>query len=83
MKRVLQRVKSGKAVVPDDIPMEEMSQRGGSGVFFSQTFNKISESERMSEEWTRSVLVSIFKNKGNEFWQLQRTKVDEPHNEVM
>lgn len=36
-------------------------------------FNKILESERMSEEWRRSVWVLIFKKKG----EVQKNKADE------
>ncbi|KAK3532715.1 hypothetical protein QTP86_028084, partial [Hemibagrus guttatus] len=44
VRKALKRMKSGKAVGPDNIPVE---------------------SERMPEEWRRSVLVPIFKNKGD------------------
>lgn len=37
---------------------------------------------RMSEEW-RSVLVPIFKSKGDELQKLQRDKLDEPSHEGM
>ena len=42
-----------------------MSRRGGRRVL-TRTFNKILDSERMTEEWRRSVLVLILKNKGDE-----------------
>ena len=44
------------------------SRRGGSRVFHKDIQghkDKILESERMPEEWRRSVLVLIFKNKGD------------------
>ena len=41
-----------------------MLRRDGSGVL-TRLFNKILESERMPEEWRLSVLVPIFKNKGD------------------
>ena len=49
----------------------------------TKTFNKILESERMPEEW-RSVLVPIFKNKGDvQSRGNYRGIKSMPHNEVM
>ncbi|KAK3548001.1 hypothetical protein QTP70_001661 [Hemibagrus guttatus] len=59
-------MKSGKAVGPDDIPVEVWKCLGEAAVeFLTSLFNKVLESERMPEEWRRSVLVPIFKNKGD------------------
>ncbi|KAK3548570.1 hypothetical protein QTP70_014494, partial [Hemibagrus guttatus] len=56
-------MKSGKAVGPDDIPVEVSKCLGEAAVeFLTSLFNRVLESERMPEEW-RSVLVPIFKNK--------------------
>ncbi|KAK3565404.1 hypothetical protein QTP86_007938 [Hemibagrus guttatus] len=58
-------MKSGKAVGPDDIPVEVWKCLGEAAVeFLTSLFNRVLESERMPEEW-RSVLVPIFKNKGH------------------
>ncbi|KAK3513060.1 hypothetical protein QTP70_000945 [Hemibagrus guttatus] len=58
-------MKSGKAVGPDDIPVEVWKCLGEAAVeFLTNLFNRVLESERMPEEW-RSVLVPIFKNKGD------------------
>ena len=66
VRRALKRMKSGKAVGPDDIPVEAWKCLGEVAVqFLTRTFNKVSESERMPEEWRRSVLVPIYKNKGD------------------
>ncbi|KAK3535087.1 hypothetical protein QTP70_003936 [Hemibagrus guttatus] len=57
-------MKSGKAVGPDDIPVEVWKCLGEAAVeFLASLFNRVLESERMPEEWRRSVLVPIFKNK--------------------
>ncbi|KAK3541520.1 hypothetical protein QTP86_028650 [Hemibagrus guttatus] len=62
----LKRMKSGKAVGPDDIPVEVWKCLGEAAVeFLASLFNRVLESERMPEEWRRSVLVPIFKNKGD------------------
>ncbi|KAK3533116.1 hypothetical protein QTP70_007304 [Hemibagrus guttatus] len=59
-------MKSGKAVGPDDIPVEVWKCLGEAAVeFLASLFNRVLESKRMPEEWRRSVLVPIFKNKGD------------------
>ncbi|KAK3510535.1 hypothetical protein QTP70_009169 [Hemibagrus guttatus] len=59
-------MKSGKAVGPDNIPVEVWKCLGEAAVeFLTSLFNRVLESERMPEEWRRSVLVPIFKNKGD------------------
>ncbi|KAK3570643.1 hypothetical protein QTP86_024559 [Hemibagrus guttatus] len=53
-------------VIRDDIPVEVWKCLGEAAVeFLSSLFNRVLESERMPEEWRRSVLVPIFKNKGD------------------
>ncbi|KAK3537150.1 hypothetical protein QTP70_002600 [Hemibagrus guttatus] len=65
VRKALKRMKSGKAVGPDDIPVEVWKCLGEAAVeFLANLFNRVLESERMPEEW-RSVLVPIFKNKGD------------------
>ncbi|KAI5085121.1 NACHT, LRR and PYD domains-containing protein 12 isoform X3 [Silurus meridionalis] len=50
----------------DDIPVEAWRCLGEMGVeFLTRLFNKILEGGRMPEEWRRSVLVPIFKHKGD------------------
>ncbi|KAK3537373.1 hypothetical protein QTP70_008831 [Hemibagrus guttatus] len=66
VRKALKRMKSGKAVGPDDIPVEVWKCLGEAAVeFLASLFNRVLERERMPEEWRRSVLVPIFKNKGN------------------
>ncbi|KAK3525223.1 hypothetical protein QTP86_023307 [Hemibagrus guttatus] len=66
VRKALKRMKSGKAVGPDDIPVEVWKCLGEAAVeFLTNLFNRVLESERMPEEWRRSVLVPIFKNKGD------------------
>ncbi|MCJ8739588.1 hypothetical protein PDJAM_G00048970 [Pangasius djambal] len=62
----LKRMKSGKAGGPDNIPVEVWKCLGEAAVeFLTSLFNRVLESEKMPEEWRGSVLVSIFKNKGD------------------
>ncbi|KAK3571078.1 hypothetical protein QTP86_001733, partial [Hemibagrus guttatus] len=66
VRKALKRMKSGKAVGPDDIPVEVWKCLGEVAVeFLTSLFNRVLESEKMPEEWRRSVLVPIFKNKGD------------------
>ncbi|KAK3528212.1 hypothetical protein QTP86_026675 [Hemibagrus guttatus] len=66
VRKALKRMKSGKAVGPDDISVEVWKCLGEAAVeFLTSLFNRVLESERMPEEWRRSVLVPIFKNKGD------------------
>ena len=62
----MQRMKNGKAVGPDDIPVEVWKCLGESGLkFLTKLYNRTMENERMPEEWRDSVLIPIFKNKGD------------------
>ncbi|KAK3540283.1 hypothetical protein QTP70_029609, partial [Hemibagrus guttatus] len=66
VRKALKRMKSGKAVGSDNIPVEVWKCLGEAAVeFLTSLFNRVLESERMPEEWRRSVLVPIFKNKGD------------------
>ena len=62
----MQRMNNGKAVGPDDIPVEVWKCLGESALkFLTKLYNRTMESERMPEEWRDSVLIPIFKNKGD------------------
>ncbi|KAK3537926.1 hypothetical protein QTP70_024555, partial [Hemibagrus guttatus] len=66
VRKALKRMKSGKAVDPDDILVEVWKCLGEAAVeFLTSLFYRVLESEKMPEEWRRSVLVPIFKNKGD------------------
>ena len=62
----LRKMKKGKAVGPDDIPIEAWRVVGEVGVeTLLNIFTEIMETEKMPEEWRDSVLVPVFKNKGD------------------
>ncbi|XP_061621461.1 uncharacterized protein LOC133474126 [Phyllopteryx taeniolatus] len=66
VRKALKRMKNGKAVGPDDIPVEVWKHLGEVAVeFLTSLFNRILVREKMPEEWRKSVLVPIFKNKGD------------------
>ena len=66
MKNALRRMKKGKAVGPDELPVEVWKCMGKMGIeFLTRLFNRLLMDERMPEEWKRSVLIPIYKNKGD------------------
>ena len=59
----MKRMKNGKAVGPDDIPVEVWKCLGEVALeFLTKLYNRTMESERMPEEWRDSILMPIFKN---------------------
>ena len=66
VKNALRRMKKGKAVGPDELPIEVWKCMGKMGIkFLTRLFNRLLMGERMPEEWRRSVLIPIYKNKGD------------------
>jgi hypothetical protein len=66
MAKALKRMKPRKALGPDGIPIEVWKSLGDLGVtWLTKLFNKIILSRRMPDEWRRSTLVPIYKNKGD------------------
>jgi hypothetical protein len=64
VKDALKRMKGGKAMGPDGIPIEVWrSLRDIAIVWLTKLFNLIFRSNKMPDEWRRSILVPIFKNK--------------------
>ena len=62
----LRKMKMGKAQGPDDIPVEAWIALGNKGVeFLVNLFNRFLRGEKMPEEWRRSVLVPLYKGKGD------------------
>ena len=59
-------MQKGKAVGPDELPVEVWKYVGEMGIkFLTRLFNRLLMGERMQEEWKRSVLIPIYKNKGD------------------
>ena len=66
VKNAVRRMKKGKAVGPDELPVEVWKCMGEMGIkFLTRLFNRLLMGERMPEEWRRSVLIPIYKNKGD------------------
>jgi hypothetical protein len=65
VKDVLKIMKGGKTMGPDGIPIEVWrTLEDVAIVWLTKLFNLIFRSNKMPDEWRRSILVPIFKNKG-------------------
>ena len=57
-------MKKGKTVGSDELPIEVSKCMEEMGIkFLTRLFKRLLVGERMPEEWTRSVLIPIYKNK--------------------
>jgi hypothetical protein len=56
VKKTLKRMKTGKTLGSDDIPIEVLR-------CLTKLFNIIFQSNKMPDEWRRSIYVPIFRNK--------------------
>jgi hypothetical protein len=66
VKDALKRMKGGKTMSPHGIPIEVWKTfRDVAIVWLIKLFNLIFRSNKMLDEWRRSILVPIFKNKGD------------------
>ena len=66
VKNALKRMKKGKAVVTNELPVEVWKCMRKMGIkFLTRLFNRLLMGKRMPEEWRRSVLTPIYKNKGD------------------
>ena len=64
VKNAIRRKKKGKAVGPDELPVEVWECMGEMEIkFLTRLFNRLIVGERMPEEWRRSVLIPIYKTK--------------------
>ena len=66
VKNPLRKMNKGKEVGPDELPVEVWKWVGEMEIMFlTRMFNKILAAERIPEEWRRSVLIPIYKTKGD------------------
>jgi hypothetical protein len=66
IEEALKRMKGGKVMGSDGIPIETWRCLGVRAiVWLTKLFNLIFRSNKMPKEWRRSILVPIFKNKGD------------------
>jgi hypothetical protein len=65
MKKALNKMKTGKTSVSDDISIDVWRcLRDIAIVWFTKLLNTIFWSSKIPNEWTKNILVLIFKNKG-------------------
>ena len=65
VKEALCRMKTRKAIGPDAILIEVWKCLGEFGVkWLMNLFNKILQSNKMPDEWRKSTLIPLYKNKG-------------------
>ena len=66
VKNALRRTEKGKAAGPDELPVEFWKCMEKMGIkFLTRLFDRLLMCELMPEEWRRSVLIPIYKNKGD------------------
>ena len=66
MVEALRKMKKGKVVGPDNIPIEAWRVLEEVGIeILLGIFKEIMSTEKMPEDWRESILVPVFKNKGN------------------
>ena len=62
VKNVVRRMKKGKAVGQNELPVEVWKCMGEMRIkFLTRLFNRLLVGERMPEEWRKSVLILIYK----------------------
>ena len=60
------RMKNGKAVGPDEIPVEAWKCIGEPAIeVLTGLFNRLLKGEKMPDEWRKSILIPVFKKKGD------------------
>ena len=66
VKNALKSMNKGKAVGPDELPVKVWKCMGEMGIkFLTRLFNRLLTGKGMPKEWRRSVLIPIYKNKGD------------------
>ena len=66
VKNALRRMKKGQVARRDELPVKVWKCIRKMGIkFLTRLFNRLLMGERMPEEWRRSVLIPIYKNKGD------------------
>ena len=62
----LRNMKNGRAAGPDNLPVEVWKSLGRTGVnFLKEALNKITDEEKIPDIWRKSILIPIYKNKGD------------------
>ena len=66
VKNASSKIKNTKALGPDAIPIKVWKGLGEFGIMWLiKLFNKIVATKRMPDDWKKSILIPIYKNKGD------------------
>jgi len=66
----MRKMNRGRATGPDEIPVEFWRYIGREGLeWLTGLFNVIFKTNKMSEEWRWSTMISLYKNKGDIFFE--------------
>ena len=66
VEQAVKKMKNGKAAGPDKIPMEAWKSLGEEGIdILWDLMQKIFSQEKMTEEWRGSLIILIYKGKGD------------------
>ena len=66
VERAVRKMKSNKAPGVSEVSIDMVKARGEEGIrWMWEVLREVWRSERIPDEWTRSVIVPIFKNKGD------------------
>ena len=72
VKNALERMKKGKAAGSSGLPIDRIKHIGESGVdIMHEILKRVWEEEQMPEEWTKSEIVPIYRQK-TRMWELYR-----------
>ena len=75
VKNALRRMKKGKTLGPDELPVEVWKCKKEMVIkFLTKLFNRLLMGKWMPEEWRRSVLIPIYKNKGDAHSAVETTE---------
>ena len=66
VRRAISRMSRGRAIGPDEIPVEFWKSTVKDGIeWLTRLFNAILRTAKMPDEWRRSTIVPLYKNKGD------------------
>jgi hypothetical protein len=66
VRKAMRKMKNGKVTGPDGLPVEAWKCFGEQGIGWLQAiFNSVLEKGKMPDDWRGSIIVPIYKNKGD------------------
>ena len=66
VKGAIRRMRQGRAMGPDEIPVDFWKSTSGAGLeWLTRLFNSIFSTAKMPEAWRWSTMIPVYKNKGD------------------